>query len=69
MRIHNIKVNTRTKKYSIIIGSQILKNILKILSKENIYFEKCLIVTDKNIPYKFRSILLKKLKKKKNIYI
>ena len=65
MRIHNIKVNTRTKKYSIIIGSQILKNILKILSKENIYFEKCLIVTDKNIPYKFRSILLKKLKKKK----
>ena len=65
MKINNIQIKTNTKKYSIIIGSNIIKNIKNILSYQKISFEKCLVVVDKNIPKKFKSILLKKLKSKK----
>ena len=69
MKTHSIQINTKTKKYSIIIGSNIIKNISIILKKQNISFEKCLIVVDKNIPTKFKSILKKKFKSKKYIYL
>ena len=65
MKTNNIQIKTNTKKYSIIIGSNIIKNIKNILSHQKISFEKCLVVIDKNIPKKFKSILLKKLKSKK----
>ena len=68
MQIHNIQIKTKTKKYPIIIGLNILKNISNFLIKEKIFFEKCLIVMDKNIPSKFKSILTKNLKLKKIIY-
>ena len=67
MQTRNIKINTKTKKYSIIIGSNIIQNISRILDKQKIYFEKCLIVIDKNIPVKFKKTLIKKLKAKKII--
>mgnify|MGYP000396800535 FL=1 len=65
---YKIPINTKEKKYSIIIGSNIIQDISKILLKEKIYFEKCLIVLDKNIPLNSISTLLKKLKAKKVIY-
>jgi len=65
MKTYNIKINTNTKRYSIIIGSDILKNISKILVNQKIFFQKCLIVTDGNIPNKFKLLLKKKLKLKK----
>ena len=65
---YKIPINTKEKKYSVIIGSNIIQDISKILSKENIYFEKCLIVLDKNIPLSIISALVKKLKTKKIIY-
>ena len=65
MTINNIKIKTKTKKYSLIIGSNILKKLPKILYNQKITLKKCLIVIDKNIPNKFKSILLKKLKSKK----
>jgi len=68
MRTHSIQINTKTKKYSIIIGHNIIKNISNILTKQNISFEKCLIVIDNNIPAKFKSTLIKKLKVKKIIF-
>ncbi len=68
MRTFNIKINTKEKKYSIIIGSNIIKNISIILAKENIFFEKCLVVIDKNVPTKFKLIIRKKLKFKKIIF-
>ena len=67
MRTHSIQINTKTKKYSIIIGHNIIKNISNILTKQNITFEKCLIVIDNNIPAKFKSTLIKELKVKKII--
>ncbi len=65
MRVNKIKINTKTKKYLIIIGSNIIKNILLFLSHQKISFKKCLVVIDNNVPKKIQSILLKKLKSKK----
>ena len=64
MKTQNIKINTKTKKYSIIIGSNLINNISKILSKQNFSFKQCLIVIDKNIPKKTQLVLTKKLKAK-----
>ena len=65
MKTNNILINTKTKKYSIVVGFNIIKNISNILSNKKIIFKKCLVVIDKNIPNKFKSILKKNLKKKK----
>tara|TARA_Y100001970_G_C14198119_1_gene839382 strand:+ start:459 stop:1571 length:1113 start_codon:yes stop_codon:yes gene_type:complete len=61
MKIYKIKVNTKNKKYSLIIGSDIIHNITNILSKENLIFKKCLLIIDKNIPKNKQIILKKKL--------
>ena len=69
MKASNIEIKTKTKKYSIIVGTNIIKDIGKILNNKKIFFEKCLVVADKNIPKKFKTILFKNLKsKKKFIY-
>jgi len=52
MRETKIIVKTNSKKYPIIIGSNILKKISNILKSNNIFFEKCIIITDKNVPKK-----------------
>jgi len=64
MKITNIAIKTKTKNYSLIIGSNIIKKISKILNSKKINFEKCLIVIDENIPLKFRKKLIKNLKSK-----
>jgi len=68
MKKYNIRINTKSKKYSIIVGSNILKNISSILNNQKISFEKCLVIMDKNIPFKFKTILKKNLKVKKVIF-
>tara|TARA_B100001250_G_scaffold347791_1_gene318215 strand:- start:1085 stop:2191 length:1107 start_codon:yes stop_codon:yes gene_type:complete len=65
MKTHSIHINTKTKKYSIIIGNNIINNISNIFKKQNISFKKCLIVFDKNIPLKYKSTLTKNLKTKR----
>ena len=65
MKISKIKINTKTKNYSIIIGRNLINQINKILNNNNLSFEKCLIVNDKNVPTKYKSLLKKKLKSKK----
>ena len=66
MKISKIKINTKTKNYSIIIGRNLINQINKILNNNNLSFEKCLIVNDKNVPTKYKSLLKKKLKSKNN---
>ncbi len=69
MKVNSIEIKTKTKKYSIIVGANIIGNISKILKNKKISFEKCLIVIDKNIPVIFKKILLKNLKiRRKFIY-
>ena len=65
MNTKKISIKTNTKNYSIIIGRDLIGKIDKILKTSRLKFDKCLIVTDKNIPNKFKGLLYKKLKKKK----
>ena len=62
MKIHKIQINTKTKKYSIFIGSKLISKINKILAFQKLKFSKILIVIDKNIPSKFKSRLIKNIK-------
>ena len=62
MKIQKIQISTKSKKYSIFIGSKLIGNINKILSSESFSFSKILIVIDKNIPLKFKSKLINNLK-------
>ena len=53
MRTTKLKINTKTQKYSIIIGSNLGSNVSKILKENSINFKKCLLIIDRNIPQKF----------------
>ena len=68
MKKTKIVVNTKTKKYSIFIGSGILNNSANIFKKNKIKIKKCLIVVDKKIPKK-NLLILKKQISSKNIFI
>jgi len=54
----SLTINTTSKKYKIYIGSNIIRNLNKIIKKENIDFKKVLIIADKNVP----KIFAKKIK-------
>ena len=58
------KVKTKTQDYSIIIGSNLMSNISKIIKDNFINFKNCLIVVDKNIPKKITLKIKKSLKNK-----
>ena len=62
MNTNKISIKTRNKNYSIVIGRDLIVKIDKILKANRLKFDKCLIVTDKNIPQKFKRILYKKIK-------
>ena len=53
MKPIKLRINSKTQKYSIIIGSNLGLNISKILKENSINFQKCLIVIDRNISQKF----------------
>ena len=62
MKVHNLSINTKTKKYSIIVGSNLISRINKIFISQNLSFAKILVVIDRNIPIKFRKKLVNNLK-------
>ena len=62
MKINKILIKTNSKNYQIVIGRDLIEKIDKILKANSLKFNKCLIVTDKNIPQKFKRLLYKKLK-------
>ena len=68
MKSIKLKINTKTQKYSIIIGSNLVANVSKILKENSINFKKCLLVVDRNISKQFISKIKKSLNKK-NIYV
>ena len=59
MKINKINIRTNTKNYSILIGRNLINKINKIFKDSNVTFEKCLVVTDKNIPSTFKKTLFK----------
>jgi 3-dehydroquinate synthase/shikimate kinase/3-dehydroquinate synthase len=67
MKPIKLKVKTKTQKYQIIIGYNLLTNIIKIFEDNSLKFQKCLIIIDKNISKKFINKIIKSFKK--NTYI
>ena len=65
MKINKIRVNTHSKNYYILVGRNLIEKIDKIFNDNNIHFEKCLVVSDRNVPNKFKKTLYEKLKSKK----
>ncbi len=67
MRKTKLIVKTKSKKYPIIFGSNIVREIQSLLNSNNMSFEKCFIITDTNVPRKQLNILERKIKCKKKI--
>ena len=65
MKPINLKINTKSKKYSIIIGSNLGPSISKIIKENLINFKQCLLVVDKNVSKQIISKIKKSLNKKK----
>ena len=64
MKTIKLKIKTKTQEYPIFIGSNLISNILKISKKNSLYFQKCLLVVDKNISKKIIFKIKKSLKNK-----
>jgi 3-dehydroquinate synthase len=65
MKPIKLNVKTKSENYPIIIGSNIIKNLVLYLNKNSINFNQCLLVIDKKVPNKMISKITKSLKKKK----
>ena len=66
MRKIKLLIKTKSKKYPIIIGSNISKDITNILKSNNISFEKSLIICDTKVPKKKLKIIKDRINSKKN---
>ena len=62
MKIKSLKVNTKQKKYSIYFNNNLVNEINEILDKENLKFEKFLIVYDSKIQKNTVDKIFKKIK-------
>ncbi len=68
MKPIKLKIKTKSQEYSIVIGSNLISNILKIAKNNSLTFKKCLLIVDTNIP-KIKIFKIKKSLLKKNLYI
>ena len=65
MKQKKLIIKTKTEKYPIIIGSNLISKTSSLLKKNSINFKKCLIVIDKNVPSKFVKKIKNSFSKKK----
>ena len=69
MKPIKLVINSKTQKYPVFIGSNLISKLSKILKKNSLSFNKCLLVIDKKVPKKFVNKLKQSLKiKKRYIY-
>ena len=68
MKHIKLKIKTKTHEYPIIIGSNLIKNISKIIENNSLKFRQCLLIVDTNIP-KTKVSRIKKSLNKKNLYV
>ena len=69
MKAVNIKIKTKNNSYSIVIGNNLIKNLMEVIKKNCVDFNRCLIIVDKNVPKKFlNQIKLSLPNKDKSIY-
>tara|TARA_B100001121_G_scaffold146895_1_gene128680 strand:+ start:1219 stop:2316 length:1098 start_codon:yes stop_codon:yes gene_type:complete len=62
-----LPINTKSKHYNIYIGNNITTELNAIIKKENISFNKSLIISDKNVPKTFVNKIKYKLNCEKKI--
>ena len=67
MKFTKIKINTKTQKYPIIIGSNLISKLNIIIKENSIQFNKCFLIIDKNIPKKQIDKIKRSLKNKETI--
>ena len=67
MNASKLKIKTKNQSYNIIVGNNLIKNLLKILNDNLVNFNKCLLVIDNKVPKKFITKINFLLKKKKKI--
>ena len=48
-----IRIRTKNQSYNVIVGNNLIKDLLKILKNNSISFNKCLLVIDNKVPKKF----------------
>ncbi len=65
MKPIKLTIKTKSETYPIIIGSNIVKDLSKFLTKNSINVYQCLLIIDKKVPNKFISKITKSLKRKK----
>ena len=63
-----LKIKTKTQKYPILIGTNLISKVFKIAKSNSINFKKCLIVIDDKISKKI-ILKVKKSFNKKNIFV
>ena len=68
MKIRQINVNTKNRKYPILIGSNLIKNLKNILKNNSINSSKYLLVIDTKVPKKLVELTKKNLDTKAIIY-
>ncbi len=68
MKPIKLKIVTKAQEYPIIIGSNLISNISKIIDNNSIKFQKCLLIVDSNISNKIIS-KIKRSFNKKDIFI
>ena len=64
MKASKLIIKTKNQSYNVIVGSNIIKNLSKILNDNSINFNKCLLVIDKKVPKKYVKKINFLLKKK-----
>mgnify|MGYP006100197069 FL=1 len=69
MNTIKLQINTNNHKYPIIIGSNLIAKLSKLLNYNSIKFNKCLLVIDNKIPKNLINKLTNSLPKKKNYYL
>ena len=67
MNLKKLTIKTKTQKYSILIGSNLISQLSILFKKNSIEFNKCLLLIDKNISKK-KILKIKKSLKNKKIY-
>ena len=55
MRPIKLKIDTKSQRYPIIIGSNLVSNLANIAKNNSVNFKKCLLIIDKNISKKINS--------------
>ncbi len=69
MNASKLRIKTKNQSYNVIVGNNLIKNLLKILNENLINFNKCLLVIDNKVPKKLIIKINFLLKKKKKIFL